>query len=736
MPSVSVVIPVKDGARYLAELLDALIRENPDEILVIDSGSRDASLEIARSAGVRLLEIPPAEFGHGKTRNLGTAHTRGDVVCFLTQDATPLNGWLPAHVHALGLDPRVAATFGPHVPRADTSPMIARELTEFFAPFAPDGVPTVQRSLDEASWHPGYLSNVNAAYSRTALEEIGFRDVPYAEDQAFARDLFAAGWVKAYHPDAAVLHAHDYGWAQFMRRYFDEYRGLRETVDHVEAIGVRSTFRHVTRQVVADRKWMADNGVDGRRQTLWSIRSAAHHGGRKVFSALGSRADTLPDAVQAALSLERRGAPATVTEEIPPPAGPVTEHREPLRRREFFDVIARFDREGPARLLPAVPGLSARDQLHVAVVIPPFSVGSGGHNSIFQLCLGLEARGHSVSIWLDDPVGYMRDVWPAVVRDMVREHFAPLAAPVYKGFEQWFGADVAVATGWQTVHQTMMLPDCRARAYLVHDHEPEFYATSVESYWAAQTYRLGLFHVVASPWLRDIVEQKYGGRASLFNFGVDHGIYRLLPHIERRRDTVVFYARDVTPRRAVPLGLLALAELRRRRPGVRIVTFGGHPPETTFSFEHAGVVSQERLAALYNEATVGLVLSMTNYSLIPKEMLACGLPCVDLAGFCAETIFGQDGPVELAEFSADAIADAIERLLDDEPLWSARSDAGRAFVSEHTWDRAAGEVEAGLRQALIERERPARDGERRDPGSARRGQADTGQGTTLVRRAT
>ena len=86
---------------------------------------------------------------------------------------------------------------------------------------------------------------------------------------------------------------------------------------------------------------------------------------------------------------------------------------------------------------------------------------------------------------------------------------------------------------------------------------------------------------------------------------------------------------------------------------------------------------------------------MTNYSLIPQEMLACGLPCVDLAGFSAETVFGADGPVELAPFDPVALADALERLLDDEALWQRRSDEGRAFVADRTWDRAAEQLEDG-----------------------------------------
>src|SRR3954452_19692806 len=98
-PSVSVVVPVKDGALYLQELLEAVLAQReaaPDglDVLVIDSGSTDGSVAIARAAGVRVLEIDPTTFGHGRTRNLGAEETSGDVIAYLTQDATPLPGWL------------------------------------------------------------------------------------------------------------------------------------------------------------------------------------------------------------------------------------------------------------------------------------------------------------------------------------------------------------------------------------------------------------------------------------------------------------------------------------------------------------------------------------------------------------------------------------------------------------------------------------------------------------------
>jgi glycosyltransferase involved in cell wall biosynthesis len=264
---------------------------------------------------------------------------------------------------------------------------------------------------------------------------------------------------------------------------------------------------------------------------------------------------------------------------------------------------------------------------------------------------------------------------------------------------------VVVATGWETVYPAMLLPGCRARAYLVNDHEPDFFAASAERLWAERTYSLDLFPISASPWLRDLLARRYGADGAWFRLGVDDRVYRLR-EVTRRRDTVVFYAREATPRRAVPLGLLALEELRRRIPAVRIVAFGqAEPFATSLSYELLGVASPVQLALNYAAGTVGLCLSLTNYSLIPQEMMACGMPCVDIAGGSAEAVFGSDGPVELARPEAPALADSIESLLRDDELWRRRSDAGLEFVAGASWEVAARQVEKGLREALRRRER-------------------------------
>ena len=382
MRSASVVIPVRDGGPLLRRVLDAVRDQGELELVVVDSGSTDGSLELARSVADVVIEIPPAEFGHGRTRNMAAERSSGELICFLTQDAVPQPGWLAAHREAFELDPRVGASFGPHLPNPETTPMIARELLEFFAGFSPDGGPTLQRSGGLT-----FLSNVNACYSRVCWEEIRFEDLPYSEDQAFGRAMLEAGWVKVFHPDAAVRHAHEYGPLDFVKRYFDEYRGLNETSGHVEPLRPSAALARRERRRALD----ARPGRAGARDRALAGRSAVHHGGRRVGSALGSRADRLPSGRSARSRSSGRGAAARRAGRGGAPAGRWTrEGRTPTRRS--FASPARASRRWTTRC----PGWPTAP-LHVATVIPPFGPGSGGHGTIFKLLAQLERMGHTCS---------------------------------------------------------------------------------------------------------------------------------------------------------------------------------------------------------------------------------------------------------------------------------------------------------------------------------------------------
>jgi len=359
--------------------------------------------------------------------------------------------------------------------------------------------------------------------------------------------------------------------------------------------------------------------------------------------------------------------------------------------------IAEWERAGDALLAAGAREAASAASLRVAVVVPWLLEGSGGHNTILNLVRQLEARGHELSLWVHDPAGRNAGVDAAA---MVGDWFGGMAGAVRVGFGEWTAADVVVATGWQTVHPVLMLEGCKARAYLVQDHEPDFFPESAERRWADQTYRLGLHCITAGRWLRDLVTQNYGATASWFELGVDQSVYSPRD-IARADDLVLAYSRTTTPRRAVPLVLLALAELKRRRPWVQIELFGD--PRGTPRLLDArglGVLDPAALAEAYSRATVGVVLSLTNYSLIAQEMLACGLPCVEADTPSTRAAFGPHDTVALAALTVRGVAGEIERLLDDPALRAQRSRHGIEHLSSRTWESASEDFEGGLREAL------------------------------------
>lgn len=367
----------------------------------------------------------------------------------------------------------------------------------------------------------------------------------------------------------------------------------------------------------------------------------------------------------------------------------------PLDVRIPADLLE-VQRDGAAPLATGTAG----PEIDVAFVVPSFRQVSGGHTTIAQTVRALEARGHRCSVWLLDDDARAAGSADESLAARFAAAFGAIRGPVRSGLDAWTGADVVVATAWQTVAATLRLPGAKARAYFVQDHEPEFYATSAEREWAAWSYRQGLHPIVASPWLAQVLEREYGIPSTTFAIGVDRDQYRPRD-VPREDDAVLFYTRASTPRRGVPLGLMALEELHRRRPGTRTALFGeGARVRTPFPHEHLGVLGRDELAERYSRATVGLVLSLTNPSLVPHEMLACGLPCVDVASASSVAAHGPDTAIALAPLDPAGLAGTIAELLDDPAGRAARVAQGREAVAGLTWERTGEQVEAGLRAAL------------------------------------
>jgi rhamnosyltransferase len=317
MREVTVAIPVRNGGELFARTLRALATQTvAHELLVCDSRSRDGSPELARAHGARVIEIDPADFSHGGTRQLLMSEASGAHVAFITQDAEPADvHWLERLLGGFTLAPDVGIVYGPYVPRPDASPAVRLELERWFASLAPDGAPRVDR-LDEHERHTlpaagligarGFYTDANGCIARAAWRRAPFRVVGCAEDRVLAIDMLRAGFAKAYVPEAAVLHSHAYTPADELRRCFDEWRGLREVYGWREPLSPLHLARRLRGELGWARRELHRRGASPseRRATLAAL--TRHHVVRLAGALLGSRADRLPPGARRRLSLEGR----------------------------------------------------------------------------------------------------------------------------------------------------------------------------------------------------------------------------------------------------------------------------------------------------------------------------------------------------------------------------------------------------------------------------------------------
>ena len=273
MAITSIIVLTKNGMPDIARCLKGVYSQrtkNSKEVIVVDSGSTDETLEIARGFQVRLEQVPPASFHHARTRNFAAGLARGEILVFLSQDAIPSSDhWLDAMV-ANFADPGVGAVYGRQVPRPDSSVEREDVLDAVYGEHRIVKDPAYRNGLGYKFYH---FSNANSAMRRSLWEATGFpEDLKVFEDLGIAKRILDAGWKIVYEPEACVFHSHSHTTTDLFKRYFDIGYTLK-LLKIWDAPGTRTSMLRDAWKLLKSKASRAGNGTgklasEGLRQDI------------------------------------------------------------------------------------------------------------------------------------------------------------------------------------------------------------------------------------------------------------------------------------------------------------------------------------------------------------------------------------------------------------------------------------------------------------------------------------
>lgn len=219
MPEISVVVRALNEERHLPALLDGIARQTAKdvEIVVVDSGSTDRTVSIARERGAKLETIAPKDFSFGRSLNRGIRACAGRFVAIASAHTRPAHErWLDNLVRDLRERPEVAMSYGRQLGDASSKFAETLDFDRFFGP------------------HPRvvtdhfFANNANSAIRRELWEKHPFDEtLPGLEDIDWARWARRQGFVITYAHDAPLHHIHEETWAQVRRRYYREGQAAR-----------------------------------------------------------------------------------------------------------------------------------------------------------------------------------------------------------------------------------------------------------------------------------------------------------------------------------------------------------------------------------------------------------------------------------------------------------------------------------------------------------------------------
>jgi len=213
-PLVSIVMRSFNEGWALRHTLPALQRQSHRkwELIVIDSGSTDGSVQLIQAAHPKhFIQIRHESYVPGRVLNWGMELATSEFVLFLNADATPQgDNWLTPLLEALR-DPKTAAVFGRQIPRPDCEAVYAHDYERCFGP-----------ERESARWDH-FFSMASSGLRRDIWRKRGFVEtLQYSEDEEYTRWCRSLGCRVVYCPESVAMHSHNYTPAQAWKRSFGE----------------------------------------------------------------------------------------------------------------------------------------------------------------------------------------------------------------------------------------------------------------------------------------------------------------------------------------------------------------------------------------------------------------------------------------------------------------------------------------------------------------------------------
>ncbi len=327
-----------------------------------------------------------------------------------------------------------------------------------------------------------------------------------------------------------------------------------------------------------------------------------------------------------------------------------------------------------------------KDSIVVSWVIPPLGPGSGGHLDIFRAIDLLSGMGlkHRVYIY-----GGNEGIPSSDLKKTVKEYYGIYLGQneIYANVRKMRYTDAIVATSWITAYIVRNFDNAVSKFYFVQDFEPYFYPMGSEYCFAENTYKFGFRGITAGDWLAQKLREEYGMETQAFSFSYERELY----HPGEKKDDVnrvFFYARPYTERRAFEMGVLALEKLAEEIPDLEVIFAGQKLIGYDFKFKYKdmGIMHLDELSDMYAQCDLCLVLSMTNLSLLPMEIMASNSVVVSNKGPNNEWLCSEENSV-MVETDPIDIAEKMKYYLTHKQELASKREKGRSYVETLTWEK-------------------------------------------------